>query len=92
MEIDKILGILNQNFIDDFCEVTLISKEITLRETRKISKVEVKGDSLFLITNKKSQISITFSTLIYCYHYGPGSLAFLFKDGATLTLRHKDQL
>jgi len=92
MEIDKILDILNQSFIDDFCEVTLISKMITLRETRKISKIEVRGDSLFLITSKKSQISIAVSTLIYCYHYGPGSLAFLFKDGTTLTLRHEEQL
>ncbi len=90
--LDEAVKRIEEVFLDTPVEITLISSEFSIRRLIYITGVEVRGGSLYLTTNKTNYVSILLDSVEEFHYYGPGSLVFITKKGATLTLRPADDL
>ena len=86
--IEKIEG----KFLNVPVEVSFISKELSSRRVVSITRVESKGGIILFITDKTNYISLELEAVETTHYYGPGSLVFITKNGATLTLRPVDSI
>ncbi|GLI55490.1 hypothetical protein PM10SUCC1_10040 [Propionigenium maris DSM 9537] len=90
--LDKVIKRIEEGFLDTPVEITLISTEFSIRRLIYITGVELRGGSLHLTTNKTNYASLLLDAVEEVHYYGPGSLVFITKKGATLTLRPAEDI
>ncbi len=90
--LDEAVKRIEEGFLDTPVEITLISREFSIRRLIYITGVEIRGGALHLNTNKTNYISLLLDAVKESHYYGPGSLVFITKKGATLTLRPADDI
>ncbi|WP_319372129.1 hypothetical protein [uncultured Ilyobacter sp.] len=84
--------ILKKEFINIKLELTLISKNINIKQTLIISEVTRSGQFFYMTFLEISDLYINTLEFDSIYYYSPGSLVFVFMDGSTLTFRPLENL